>query len=199
MVAVRKVVWGLVGAVLLVGLVASAGWGQALRAVLVDRKVEPPEGQGPVGFQTGQVKLIFPDKRTKLLPYRSYIKPQVADGRVYIFTTKDGKLTSLVIYQAQTDKAETFPVPKGLDPYFGAPSFSPDGAKVAYYVVGKDGKGKVGVNSWPGWRLLRESPVSPLRATDTPPYAPIWKGKNLVEFDEEFFDPPRLIILKCPD
>ena len=60
-----------------------------------------------------------------------------------------------------------------------------------------------GACSWPcprpGWRLVSQGPVLPLRATDVPPYFPVWKTETLVEFDAQFFDPPRRLSLALPD
>ncbi len=52
---------------------------------------------------------------------------------------------------------------------------------------------------WPGWQLISQSPVLPLRATDVPPGPPLWKTEALVEFDAQFFDPPRCFSLPLPD
>jgi hypothetical protein len=49
---------------------------------------------------TGQVQLTFPDGRTRLLPYRSYLQPVVTDGKVFIFTGKDTVLTGIVVYDS---------------------------------------------------------------------------------------------------
>jgi hypothetical protein len=103
-----------------------------LKAKLVNKKDEP---SGGLSRSTGQVQLIFPDGHTRLLPYRSYLQPLVIGGKVYIFTTKDAVLTGIVIYDSAKGRGQSFPLPKDLKRhrYFGQPSFSPDGTKVAYY------------------------------------------------------------------
>jgi hypothetical protein len=110
-----------------------------LKAELVNKKDEPAEA---LSHSTGQVQLTFPDGHTRLLPYRSYLQPSVIGGKVHIFTTKDALLTGIVIYDSAKGRGQSFPLPKDLkrNPYFGRPSFSPDGTKVAYYVSNGESK-----------------------------------------------------------
>jgi hypothetical protein len=91
---------------------------------------------------TGQVQLTYPDGRTKLLPYRSHLEPVVVGRKVYIFTTREAKLTGIVIYDSVRGRGQSFPLPQDLKQthYFPQPSFSPDGTKVAYYVVAEPEK-----------------------------------------------------------
>jgi hypothetical protein len=102
-----------------------------LKAELVNKK---DEGMLATVL-TGPVQLTYPDGRTRLLPYRSHLQPVVANGKVYIFTTKEGDLTGLVVYDNAKGRGQSFPLPEDLklNSYFGQPSFSPDGTKVAYY------------------------------------------------------------------
>jgi hypothetical protein len=106
-----------------------------LKAELV-KKTE--EGDAVFTHLTGQVQLTYPDGQTKLLPYRSHLQPVVAGGKVFIFTTKDAKLTGIAVYDSAKGRGQTFPLPEDLkrNNYFGQPSFSPDGTKVAYYFIG---------------------------------------------------------------
>lgn len=159
-----------------------------LRARLVNKRVIGAEG--PVGFSVGQVEVTFPDGRTKLLPYQSYLEPLTVGDQVFILPTEDLQLTRIFIYHAKTDKTASYRLPLDLDPYFGSPSFSPDGKKIAYYQVKE---GRVVVRSWPGLKLLRRSPSYPVRPTDVPPEPPAWKSPTLVKFDPYFFMPERRI------
>jgi hypothetical protein len=164
-----------------------------LKAELVNKTWE---GDRLIFFKTGQVQLSFPNGRTKHLPYRSHLEPVVADGKVYIFTSKNGiLLTGIVVYDAARGQGQSFPLPKDLKLQ---PSFSPDGTKVAYYFLAQPGSGGARVRSWPDWRLLWESPVSELLATDVPPKPAVWKTKALVEFDPLFFDPPWFLKYQVP-
>jgi hypothetical protein len=112
---------------------ASAARASELKAELVKRTWEG----APASFLTGQVQLTFPDGRTKLLKYRSHLRPVVAEGKVYIFTTKDAKVNGIVVYDSPKGRGQSFPLPVDLklNSYFGQPSFSPDGTMVAYYFV----------------------------------------------------------------
>jgi hypothetical protein len=111
---------------------APAAGAAELKAELVN-KVR--EGWSGASLPTGQVKLTYPDSRTKLLPYRSHLQPVVADGKVCIFATKNLDITRIVVYDSASNRAQSFPLPEDLERYnyFGSPSFSPDGTKVAYY------------------------------------------------------------------
>jgi hypothetical protein len=103
-----------------------------LKAELVKKTMEGTT----VGFLTGQVQLTFPDGHTQLLPYRSHLPPVAANGKVYIFTTnKEGEITRIVVYDSAKGRGQSLLLPEDLkrNPYFGSPSFSPDGTKVAYY------------------------------------------------------------------
>ena len=64
-------------------------------------------------------------------------EPVVADGKIYILTTKDLGVTGIVVYDSTQGRGQSFPLPEDLKPnhYFRPPSFSPDGTKVAYYFV----------------------------------------------------------------
>jgi hypothetical protein len=108
-----------------------------LKAELVNKE---PEGI-LASMPTGPVQLTYPNGRTRLLPYRSHLQPVVANGKVYIFTTKDLEVTGIVIYDSAKGRGQTFPLPEDLkcNNYFGQPSFSPDGTKVAYYFVSDQG------------------------------------------------------------
>jgi hypothetical protein len=92
-------------------------------------------GGAPASFLTGQVQLTFPDGRTKLLKYRLHLRPVVKEGKVYIFTTKDAEVTGIFVYDSAKGRGQSFLLPADLklNFYFGQPSFSPDGTKVAYY------------------------------------------------------------------
>ncbi len=181
--------------VLLILALAHPGPGAELKAGLANPTAEPLEG--PVDFPTGQVELTFPDGRTRLLSFRSRFQPLVADGLVYILPTKDGKLTEIVVYNAADGRVRSFAPPGDLDPYFGNPSFSPDGTRVAYYQLSQKVQGRARVRSWPDWQLLWESPLYPTTATDVPPAQPVWKDKNTAQFDPQFFDPPRPLMFQA--
>jgi hypothetical protein len=103
-----------------------------LKAELVNKELE---GWSGASLPTGQVQLTYPDGRTHLLPYRSHLKPLAANGKVFIFTTKNLEITRIVIYDSASGQAQSFPLPEDLvsNNYFCSPSFSPDGTKVAYY------------------------------------------------------------------
>jgi hypothetical protein len=184
-------------AFLILLLLVSSTFGGNLQVRLVNKIAEPREG--PVSFDTGQVEIVFPDGRTRLLPYRTYLTPLVVNDRIYLFPAKEGQIRGMVIYQAESGGAKSFPLPEDLDPYFGSPSFSPDGAKIAYYRVKGDGRGEVRVRSFPGGKLLAQSQVLKLRPTDVPPEPPTWQSRARVEFDAEFFDPPRRVSLQLQD
>lgn len=167
-------------------------WGQVLQASLVQKEMADA---GPVSFETGLVQVAFPDGKVEVLPYRTHLTPVAAKGRVFIFPSRKGSITGIVVYDAQTRKKRDFPLPPDLDPYFSTPSVSPDGAKMAYYVLtGKktagEARGQVRVRSFPKGRVLWESSPAKVRATDVPPMEPVWKGPTRAEFDPEFFDPP---------
>ncbi len=174
---------------------ASPGPGEKkLKVRLVNLKMEPLDG--PVSFSTGQVEITLADGRVQFLPYRTHILPRVVDRRVLIFPTKNGELSGIIRYDAAAHQAQSFPLPPDLHPYFASPSFSPDGGRVAFYVVGGQGQGRVRVCSWPEWQLIWESPVLQLRPTDEPPLPPLWKTSNLVEFEAQFFEPPRSLSIQ---
>jgi hypothetical protein len=178
----------------------AAGEGN-INAVLADPVMEETiPGVGPVEFKTGQVNLLFPDGTSKLLPYRSHLIPRIIDNRqVYIFPSSGGELEGkAVIYDVGTGEIKTLDLPADIDRYFACPEFSPGGNRIAYYVVvdNKAALGRVRVKSWPEGKLLSESPVCGLRATDVPPSAPVWKESKRVSFDPEFFDPPHDITLE---
>jgi hypothetical protein len=151
---------------------------------------------GPVSFETGQVQIIFPDGRIRLLPYRSCLDPLLVYGRVFILTTKDGLLTGIVVYHLEKGHSQAYPLPKYLHPYFSCPSFSPDGTKLAHYEVTKPRYGRVLVRSWPAGKILKQSPIYRLVPTDVPPFEPTWKTPLRVEFDPDFFEPSRAIFFQ---
>ena len=179
----RVVMTNLLRAFCLAGLIfcvvpASEVVAAELKAELVKETLEGTT----VGFMTGQVQLTYPDGRTILLKYRSCRKPLVVDGKVYIFTTKDGEVTGIVVYDSAGGRGQSFPLPEDLklDPYFCRPSFSPDGTKIAYYFLApaQRGEGGARVRSWPDWRLLWQSPIYDLLGTDVPPHPPSGKPNH---------------------
>jgi hypothetical protein len=112
-----------------------------LKAELANRFEKGREGYLTRLFDaTGQVQVTWPDGRTQLLPYCSHLQPAVApDGRICIFTSENQSLTGMVAYDSARGFGESFPLPEDLrrHPETSQPSFSPDGAKVAYYFGGK--------------------------------------------------------------
>ncbi|MBW1990669.1 MAG: PD40 domain-containing protein [Deltaproteobacteria bacterium] len=176
-------------AIILLGLgAAAAAAAGSLQARLVNK--QPAGEPGPVSFYLGQVEVTRPDGTSKLLPYWSYLEPQVAGERVVFLPTRGLKLTRIFFYHPQSDKITSYRLPLDLDPFFGCPSFSPDGKKIAYYLVKER---KVIVRSWPALKLLKESPPYPLRPTDVPPMPPVWTSPTRVEFDPLFFLPEQQI------
>ncbi len=156
----------------------------------------PMEDVGPVAFHTGQVQVRLWNGTTRLLPYRSCLLPSIINHeRVYILPTNNGMLDGkAVVYDIRSDTVKTFPLPEDCDPYFCRPSFSHDGLLVAYYIVSdnKTGMGKVCLRSFPTLGKVHESETYGLRGTDVPPSLPKWSQRS-VEFDPDFFDPPRQI------
>jgi hypothetical protein len=171
------------------GLGAAAGAAEnGLKARLVNKK---PTGEaGPVSFYVGQVEVTLPDGTRKLLPHWSYMEPQVAGDRVIFLPTEGVQLTRIFFYDPKTDKTSSYRLPLDMDPYFGSPSFAPDGDKLAYYLH-KDQK--VIVRSWPSLKLLKESERFPMRPTDVPPMPPVWTSPTKVQFDPLFFLPDRQV------
>ena len=98
-----------------------------LKAELVNKTWEGWSGASP---PTARCRSPFPNSHTKLLPYHSHLQPVVADGKVYIFTTKNLGASRIVVYGPGRGRGQSFPLPEDLG---GSPSFSPDGTKVAYY------------------------------------------------------------------
>jgi hypothetical protein len=181
---------GLVLVLIIAGIPAHLGAAeQGLKARLVNKKLVGESG--PVSFYVGQVEVTLPDGAKKLLPHWSYMEPQVAGDRVIFFPTEERlKLTRIFFYHAKTDKTDSYRLPHDMDPYFGSPSFSPDGDKLAYYLPKEE---KVVVRSWPSLKLLKQSEKFPVRPTDVPPMPPVWTSPAKVQFDPLFFLPERQI------
>jgi hypothetical protein len=139
----RRRPWGFVLLLSLAGLIFCAALSPAVSAAELKAELvnKAEEGTG-VTIATGQVQLTYPDGRTRLLPYRSHLDPVVVGRKVYIFITRKAKLTGIVIYDSAKGRGQTFSLPQDLKQthYFPQPSFSPDGTKVAYYVVAKPKK-----------------------------------------------------------
>ena len=167
---------------------ASEAVASGLKARLINKK---PTGEaGPVSFYVGQVEVTLPNGMQKPLPHWTYMEPQVAGDRVIFFPTQGLKLTRIFFYNAKTDKTDSYRLPFDMDPYFGSPSFSPHGDKLAYYLP-KDQK--VIVRSWPSLKLIKESERFPVRPTDVPPMPPVWTSATKVQFDPLFFLPERQV------
>jgi hypothetical protein len=160
---------------------------------LVGKVLGPTDA--PVWVVTGKVKITYPNGKSKILPYKTKLAPSVIGDQVYIITTnKLGDVSGIIVYNTKTNQPKKYPLPTDIDNlkkrFFCSPSFSPDGNKLAYYIVFDDGKGKVVVRSFPDGKLLQESQTHTLLATDVSPGVPKWNNSQGVEFEEEFFDPP---------
>lgn len=162
---------------------------------LVNKALGPDDA--PLMFNTGNIKIIYPDGNSKILPYKTHYDPPalVIGDKVYIIATnKQGYVSGIIIYNTKTDKSKKYPLPTDINNLkkriFCSPSFSPDGNKLAYYIVFDDGKGKVIVRSFPDGKILKESKTYKLTGRGVTPSIPNWKTSQSVEFEEEFFDPP---------
>jgi len=171
----------------------------AVSLELVNKVLGPPEA--PLLFNTGNIKVTLPNGKSKILPYKTHYDPpgSIIGDKVYIITTNtQGYVSGIIIYNTKTDQTKKYPLPSDINNlkkrFFCSPSFSPDGSKLAYYIVFDDGKGKVVVRSFPEGKLLKESPTYELTGRGVTPIIPTWKTSQSVEFEEEFFDPPRKII-----
>jgi len=162
---------------------------------LVDKVLGPADA--PLLFNTGKIKITLPNGKSKILPYKTHYDPPalVIGDKIYIITTNgQGYVSDIIIYNTKTDQSKKYPLPTDINnlkkKFFCSLSFSPDGNKLAYYIVFDDGKGKVVVRSFPDGKLLKESPTYNLNGRGVTPYIPNWKTSQSVEFEEEFFDPP---------
>jgi hypothetical protein len=185
---------GILLALIISGMSAEIGAAEsAVKARLVNK--EPLAGAGQVTLHEGQVEVTLPDGPPKLLPHRSYLEPLVVEDQVFFLPTEGFKLTRIYIYYAKTDQTESFRLPLDMDPVFGSPSFSPDGKKIAYYLVQEQ---RVIVRTWPALKLLKQSNRHPVRPTDVPAMPPIWTSPAQVEFDPLFFLPERPVAFTFP-
>lgn len=183
--------------IVLFSLSSSYSWA-GVSLELVNKVLGPADA--PLMFDTGNIKITFPDGKSKILPYKTHYDPPgiIVGEKVHIITTNtQGYVSGIIIYDAKTHQTHKYPLPPDLNSlkkkFFCSPSFSPDGAKLAYYIVFDDGKGKVVVRSFPEGRLLKESPTYTLTGRGVTPIMPTWKTSQRVEFEEEFFDPPQKV------
>ncbi|WP_449244076.1 hypothetical protein [Desulfobacca acetoxidans] len=169
-----------------------------ISAEIVNKASSP---EGPVSFNRGNVKVTLSNGESIILPFTTHFSPVVVGDQVFIIaTTKNGEASEIIIYNTKNIQSEKYPLPSDINTsnkrYFCSPSFSPDGSKLAYYLVLAGGKGKVIVRSFPDGKLLKRSQTYNLLATDVPPQEPHWQTSQEVEFAEDFFDPPKKVIFK---
>jgi len=174
-------------------LVTSNNSFAGVSAELVDKVLGPVDA--PLMFNTGKIKVIDANGKSKILPYKTHFAPSVIGDNVYIITTNvRGDVTGIITYNAKNGRVKKYPLPSDINTFkkkfFCSPSFSPDGNKIAYYIVFDDGKGKVVVSSFPDGELLKESLTYELNGRGVTPLLPNWKTPQSVEFEDEFFDPP---------
>jgi hypothetical protein len=162
-------------------------------AELVDKVLGPDDA--PLMFYTGKIKINLANGKSKILPYRTHFDPSVIGDSVYIITTNvRGDVVGIITYNTNNSQINKYSLPPDINTFkkkfFCSPSFSPDGKKLAYYIVYDDGKGKVVVRTFPDYKIIKESPTYTLTGRGVTPLLPIWKTPQSVEFEEEFFDPP---------
>jgi hypothetical protein len=133
---------------------------------------------GKWGFIDKTGEMVIPTRFEGAGDFSEGLAQVLIDGK-YGFIDRTGK----IVIQPQFDRVDDF--------Y--------NGVALVLYIPLESVHGGVLVRSWPGWRLLWQSPLFSLTATDCPPLSPFWESNSRVEFDPHFFDPPRFLKYQVPE
>lgn len=159
------------------------GDGVPYQAKLVNLRMQETEVGG---LEVGEVEVTtslgartIPNLVTSLLP--QLIPPKT----LFCLAYENCEIKRFVHYDLTTGRTIAVPMPDDLDPYFGPPSLSPSGDKIAYVSFDRDGKASYRVRTYPSLRLIKASPMRPLYGSDSPWNEPEWISDVVVRFDAE--------------
>ena len=154
---------------------------------MINKREDPTIG--PMTFYQWDVRLVHPEKGSRVLRWPVYGKPAVVDDRVFLFPGKDQENKKLVIQQLDSRRHTVMNLPRDCDPYFGSPGVSPCGRMLAYYALSPDSaQARIRVvrieRNWP---LVAESAWHETVGTDVAPTPPRWDDGKKVVGDPLFF------------
>ena len=135
---------------------------------------------------TGSVQVTAKETTTVVPGIRAALEPQFLSPRnLFLLSHRSCEISSAWLYDMESREIKQVVLPDDLDRYFGPPSLSPQGDKIAYQVFNRDGQAAYSIRSWPSLRLLKESRMCPISGGDTPWLRPTWLSNDAVKFDTD--------------
>ena len=167
-------------------VMGTGGNGVSYQAKLVNFSMQETEDGGLDPLEVGEVEVttasgtrIIPNVATSLLP--EFIPPKT----LFCLAYENGEINRFIHYNLTTGRATVVPMPDDLDPYFGPPSLSPAGDKIAYISFDREGGAGYRIRAYPSLRLIKASAMRPLYGGDSPWSEPEWISNTMVRFDVE--------------
>ena len=161
----------------------TGGNGVPYQAKLVNLRMQETEVGG---LEVGEVEVTMPSGARTIPNLVTSLLPQLIPPKtLFCLAFENCEITRFIHYDLTSGRTVAVPMPDDLDPYFGPPSLSPTGDKIAYVSFDREGRAGYRIRAYPSLQLIKASAMRPLYGSDSPWNEPEWISDVVVRFDAE--------------
>ena len=164
-------------------VLGTGGIGVPYQAKLVNLRMQETEVGG---LEVGEVEVTMPSGARTIPNLVTSLLPQLIPPKtLFCLAFENCEITRFIHYDLTSGRTVAVPMPDDLDPYFGPPSLSPTGDKIAYVSFDREGRAGYRIRAYPSLQLIKASAMRPLYGSDSPWNEPEWISDVVVRFDAE--------------
>lgn len=164
-------------------VLGTGGNGVSYQAKLVNLRMQETEVGG---LEVGEVEVTTPSGTQTIPNLVTSLLPQLIPPKtLFCLAFENCEIKRFIHYDLTSGRTVAVPMPDDLDPYFGPPSLSPTGDKIAYVSFDREGRAGYRIRAYPSLQLIKASAMRPLYGSDSPWSEPEWISDVVVRFDAE--------------